>query len=115
MKKKIIEKVIFSCSRDVSNYSDNEYTWGEVQKILSDKGIVLQDTDKLAIGLEDEDNYGDSFTNACYYISVTREVEESDEEFAKRVKYVEGLKERNLQSRRAKYEELKKEFEGATA
>jgi hypothetical protein len=111
MKKEIKHDTIYIASRTASTYT-NQFTWGEVKKALAKKGVELLDSDTLEIGFEAGD-YSESYaSDPTFYVHITREREETDEELSDRMQLTEEIKLKNLASRRAKYEELKKEFEG---
>lgn len=110
MKKEIKNKKIFYTCKEAHNF-ERQYTWGEVKEALAKANIELLDTDELRIHYEDGWQEGDSARDNMYAISVHRYIEETDEEFERRVKRAEENKERNKKQRYENYLKLKKEFE----
>ncbi len=111
MKKEIKKVEIFSDCKRASNYSINPYKWGEIKELLAKENIVLEDNDVLKCGFEEAYNDGDSARDAMYVVSVEREREETDEEFERREKHVNSLKEESKKKRYDNYLKLKEEFE----
>lgn len=111
MEKKQIEKTILQRAKSCSNFIDNRFTWGEVKKILEEENITLQDTDILSVGFTEGWDEGDSARDNMYDLKVCRVREETDEEFEKRIKSREMMKERNKKLRYDSYLKLKEEFE----
>lgn len=110
MKKEFItEEIFYSCKR-ASNFS-KPYSWGEVKEMLKQKNIKLLDNDIVRIGFEAGWDEGDSARDDMFCISVKRDREETDTEFAARKIKVEKLKEENKKRRYEEYLKLKKEFE----
>jgi hypothetical protein len=95
--KTLINKEIFW------NHQDNQPTWKDI------KHIEFQDNDKIAIAY-DEGNE-DSANEGWWYISVKRWVEETDEQFEKRLQNIKKDKERSKNMRYESYLKLKAEFE----
>jgi len=110
MEKKQIENRIFHTGRSCTHFRDKRWKWGEVKKELSDKNIVLQDTDILEIGFTEGYQDGDSSRDDYYDINVHRTREETDEEFETRKQSKIDMKERSEKLRYKTYLELKKEF-----
>lgn len=81
---------------------DNQPTWKDI------KHIEFQDDDIISVAYEDyaEDGSGD-----CWIISVDRWVEETDEQFEKRLQKIEDNKKRLKNMRYESYLKLKAEFE----
>lgn len=86
----------------VWEFLDNQPTWKDL------KNIEFQDDDTISVGYEDyaEDGSGD-----CWYISVERWIEETDEEFKRRLEDLENDKKRAKKMRYESYLRLKAEFE----
>lgn len=82
----------------VSQYDPLETVIEELQKALEDQKTGKWKDLQLSV----EDDYGN------HYISLTGKRQETEEEYSKRTEY----ERHQLQSRRATYELLKKEFEG---
>jgi len=111
MEKKTIHEEIFRGHKRYSAYGGSGiWTWGEVQAELSKKNIELQDSDVLQIGFDEGFYEEDNSLDAHYYIAVTRERLETDEELEKRIVFAEASKDRNIARRKDQYLELKKEF-----
>lgn len=94
MEKRILTKEIYY------QVKDNPFTWGEIKEhshLFEDKDIVY-----AAVDENDHD----------YFLQVTREVEETDEEFNSRIKRVKESEKRMKERRYEKFIELKAEFEG---
>lgn len=83
-------------------HQDNRPTWKDI------KHIEFQDDDEIIIAYEDDT---DDPANEGWYISVKRWVEETDEQFAKRLQNIEKDKERSKNMRYESYLKLKAEFE----
>jgi len=81
---------------------DNQPTWKDI------KHVEFQDDDKIQITYDD---YSDDHNDDGWIISVERWVEETDEQFAKRLKEIEDNKERLKKMRYESYLKLKAEFE----
>lgn len=94
--KTLVKKEVFC------KYQDNQPTWKDI------KHIEFQDDDKIAIVYEDCD---DDSNSDGWIISVDRWVEETDEQFEKRLKEIEGNKERLKKMKYESYLKLKAEFE----
>lgn len=95
-KKTLIKKEIFWKDQD------NQPTWKDI------KHIEFQDDDKITIAYED---YDDDSNSDGWIISVERWVEETDEEFAKRLKEIKDNEERLKKMRYQSYLKLKAEFD----
>ena len=93
-KKTLVKQQIFW---DTKN---NQPTWKDI------KHIEFQDDDKIVISYEDDD-----LNNNYWYISIERWVEETEEQFKKRLKRIEEEKERMKKMRYENYLKLKAEFE----
>jgi hypothetical protein len=83
-------------------HQDNQPTWKDI------KHIEFQDDDKIAIAYDEGD---EDSSNEGWYISVERWVEETDEQFEKRLQNIEKDKERSKKMRYESYLKLKAEFE----
>jgi hypothetical protein len=94
--KTLIKKEIFW------QFQDNQPTWKDI------KHIEFQDDDKIVIAYEE---HSDEMNSDGWYISVDRWVEETDEQFAKRLKEIEDNKKRMKNMRYESYLKLKTEFE----
>lgn len=81
---------------------NNQPTWKDI------KHIEFQDDDKIVIDYED---YGDDSNSCGWIISVERWVEETDEQFEKRLKRIKDQKEGMKKMRYESYLKLKSEFE----
>ena len=98
--KKLIEKKIYSNHR-----SSNPFKWSDI------KHIEFEDNDEICIGW-DEAYYSENESHGgYYYVRVTRMVEETDEEYQKRLDKSKVEKERQRLVRYQRYLELKAEFE----
>ena len=94
--KTLIKKEVFW------KHQDNQPTWNDI------KHIEFQEDDEIAIAY-DEGN--EDSANEGWYISVKRWVEETDEQFAKRLQNIKKDKERSKNMRYESYLKLKAEFE----
>jgi hypothetical protein len=94
--KTLIRKEIFWKDKD------NQPTWKDI------KHIEFQDDDQITIAYEE---YRDDSNTDGWVISVERWVEETDEQFAKRLKDIEDNKKRLKNMRYESYLKLKAEFE----
>jgi hypothetical protein len=72
---------------------------------------ILQDDDIIESGYEEPYEGSDSGYNGHFFVYIIRWRLETDEEFEKRKKGIEFLREKNKKMRYNKYLELKKEFE----
>jgi len=95
--KTLIRKEVFWSQQD------NQPTWKDI------KHIEFQDDDKITIAYDDYSD--DSVNDHGWYISVERWVEETDEQFEKRLKQIEDNKERLRKMKYENYLKLKEEFE----
>ena len=110
MKKEIISDEIFYACRRATNFS-KPYAWGEVKELLNKENLQLLDDDIVRIGFEEGWDEGDSARDDMYFISVKRNREETEDEFAKRTLKIEKLIEENKKLRYENYLKLKQEFE----
>ena len=81
---------------------DAQLTWGDI------KHLQLEDDDVIRASWEDDDNFDN---NGYWHGEITRMVEETDEQYERRVKRIEEDRERLRKMRYASYLHLKKEFE----
>jgi len=109
-KKKFL-KTIFLTSRNHSRYKENQYKWGEVQELLKKENVELHPDDFLIIDYDEGYNDGDSSMEPHYSISVRRMVEESDDEFKRRIENGKFMKDLSRKRRYDNYLKLKEEFE----
>lgn len=98
--KKLIEKTIYSKHR-----RSNPFKWSDI------KHIKFEDNDEISIGWEEEYYSENESHDGYYYVRVTRMVEETDEEYQKRLDESKVAKEGQRLVRYQRYLELKKEFE----
>ena len=97
--KKKIKKVIFQ------KESETPFTWFDI------KDIEFQDDDQLQIGY-DEGFYSENESwDPHYFVIITRSFEETDNEFAERIKDEEEYSKWLKALRYETYLNLKKEFE----
>ncbi len=82
---------------------DNHPTWKDI------KDIEFQDDDRILITYDDSD-----YTEDKYIIEVEREVEETDEEYQKRIDNIKMTEHILKKSRYQQYLELSKEFGDGT-
>lgn len=94
--KTLVKKEVFWEKRD------NQPTWKDI------KHIEFQDDDKIVIAYED---YDDDSNSDGWIISVERWVEETEEQFKKRLIDIEAEKKRMKNMRYKSYLKLKAEFE----
>lgn len=81
---------------------DAQLTWGDI------KHLQLEDDDVIRASWEDDDNFDN---NGYWHGEITRMVEETDDQFAKRQADNERMNRWAKEQRRASYLKLKKEFE----
>jgi hypothetical protein len=99
MEKRKIKKVIFW------SQSETAFTWKDI------KGISFEDDDQIQMQWV-EPHFSENESNEGYFIcEVSREVEESDEEFEKRMKDKIIFEEEAKKKRYENYLKLKEEFE----
>jgi len=72
---------------------------------------LIEDCDIVYAGHEDEHWSENNGTNAYYFLTITRKVLETDEEFEHRKKETKHLKEEYKERRYHNYLKLKEEFE----
>lgn len=94
MEKKIKIKAIYY------QVKDKPFTWGEIKE----HSHLFEDKDIVHIVVDENDH--------DYFLQVTREVEETDEEFNLRIKRAEESEKRMKERRYERFIELKAEFEG---
>ena len=85
---------------------EKQIYWHSIQRLIkwSDiKHLTLEDDDTIRSYWDDEDN--------GFYGEIIRMVEETDEQYQKRLSNIEQDKERMKKSRYESYLKLKKEFE----
>jgi hypothetical protein len=111
MEKQIKRKQIFYDCKRSGQWNYTSYKWGEVKQLLDKKNIELQDDDELLIYFEEGYQDGDSARDDFNAVAVFRNVEETDEEFTKRIRDNAIYKEELRQRRYKNYLKLKAEFE----
>jgi len=72
---------------------------------------VVRDRDYLQVGYDDGHYSENNSWDPHYYVTIDRQILETDEEFKKRIEYYKELKKANTASRYKTYLKLKKEFE----
>jgi hypothetical protein len=86
-------------------HNDKQMRWADI------KHLELEDDDVIYSGWVDDDNFD---YHGCWHCQITRMVEETDEQFEKRIaenkRNVEVMKQRRYEN----YLNLKKEFENAS-
>ena len=97
-----VEKIIFTAAKETP------FTWKDL------KHVQFEDDDKIDIGY-DEGYYSENNSwDSHYYARVIRMVEETDEQFTKRIADNERDKKWAKERRYESYLKLKKEFENAS-
>ena len=96
----------------------HQFTWGEIKAKLEEAKIELQDDDTIEMGFEDEEDYGDAHSDACYYFKVIRPRLETDAELAireesykKQIASQKLVRKISYEQAKKTYENLKEEFE----
>jgi DNA-binding transcriptional MerR regulator len=109
--KKIFWKTICTRSKRASHFSkDMGYTWKEIKEILQKDNITLQDEDVIKVGFTEGWEEGSSARDPMYDFEVIRQIEETDEQLAKRMLAEKKRKEELIERRYQQYLELHKEF-----
>lgn len=107
----MITEKIFNEHKRWSQFSNNTWSWGEVQELLKKRKVELLPTDTLQIGFDEGYQDGDASQDPHYYITVHRDRPETDKEFEKRKEEFEAFKKSSEEKRREQYLKLKEEFE----
>jgi hypothetical protein len=85
---------------------DKPFTWADL------KGISFEDDDILNVGYDEGFESENNSVRPYYYAEVIIRVEETDEEYQKRLAELSRQKEQMIATRFATYQKLKAEFEG---
>jgi hypothetical protein len=103
MEKKTVEKTLYH----TSTKDDNPFKWKDIKNLL----IGLEDDDEIIIVHVDAYYSEDNSYDAHWWLEVRRMVEESDEQYEKRLRREEREKKESNERKYQTYLKLKAEFE----